>query len=457
MTVSAETTSLAATKAFLADLGAHLARLIGRIDTARAALAARGLDVDTLTRIDRVRAQTDAMAAFAAAGVEHLTDYHGQMEQAVNNTPEAADTDFYQPGATAPGGSTVGTPIASTPGEEPDQPPAGDDAADEDEAYARTMAEAAAFIDATSCSYPRQAPPGKDLQHRPAEGYEDDDEQPWMSLPVRSPKECDHTFTVCSHCLESWSWGHDLQVADVPTSVDVDTHHATADEFYRFAGDPDRDLPPYWVARHDRAVTSQIADEPVRTVLLEDGDRASATFAAECCDTTPDGPGAPRPGDRIDVAGGPDTGAVVTVSSSIPQGNGYRITGTDQNGRPYEAVVDAWNYEIAHRPAQQPPPAAEPEPSRRQQPTATDDTGHGLTTQQLAALHGLYQDLVKYGNGGPTIYGINVRRELEALADQGVIGRTGGWAYMIPWGSPGEQIIAATPDFSVGAHLSASR
>ncbi|SNY72917.1 hypothetical protein [Paractinoplanes atraurantiacus] len=352
--VSAETANIDAAREFFTSLGEHLSgTLIARARTARATLAQRNADTSTLALFDRIATHLAAMAATCTSGVEHLDTYHGNLEQAVNSTPEAADTDFYRPAAT-------------TPGEQPNPAPAANDsipgtAEDEDEAYARAMQEAAAFIDATTGSHPQQAPPGKDLQHRRAEGDEDD-EQPWMSLPVRSSSVCEHVDTVCSQCLEAWSWGHDLRVAEVPTSVDVDAHHATADEIYHFEGDPDRDLPPYWVARHDRTVTSQIADRPVSTILLADDDRASATFAGECCDTTPSGPGAPRPGDRIETSGEPGTGAgaaAVTISSSTPQGNGYLVKGTDQNGQPYEGVVDAWNYEIVHRPTHQQPARAQ--------------------------------------------------------------------------------------------------
>lgn len=76
--------------------------------------------------------------------------------------------------------------------------------------------------------------------------------------------------------------------------------------------------------------------------------------------------------------------------------------------------------------------------------------GHTLTNRQMVALHGLYKGLVKDNR---TVYGVNVRQALEALADRGIIARTGMGAYMIPWGSPGEQIIAATPDFAVSANL----
>jgi hypothetical protein len=76
--------------------------------------------------------------------------------------------------------------------------------------------------------------------------------------------------------------------------------------------------------------------------------------------------------------------------------------------------------------------------------------GVDITDRQLVALHGLYRGLVKTNN---TVYGTNVRRQLDALADEGVISRTGMSAYMIPYGSPGEAIIAASRDFVISAHL----
>jgi len=76
--------------------------------------------------------------------------------------------------------------------------------------------------------------------------------------------------------------------------------------------------------------------------------------------------------------------------------------------------------------------------------------GHEITDRQLVALHGLYKGLVK-PNG--TVYGVNVRQQLETLADQGIIARTGMGAFMIPWGSPGAQIIDATADFTISAHI----
>lgn len=75
--------------------------------------------------------------------------------------------------------------------------------------------------------------------------------------------------------------------------------------------------------------------------------------------------------------------------------------------------------------------------------------GHTITERQLYALHGLYKGALK----GTQVYGVNVSRQLATLADQGVIQRT-GWSYTIPFGGPGEAIINATPDYTLGEHIS---
>lgn len=79
--------------------------------------------------------------------------------------------------------------------------------------------------------------------------------------------------------------------------------------------------------------------------------------------------------------------------------------------------------------------------------------GHAITPKQLAALHGLYQGLVEVAPGGKrTVYGVNVKPQLDALAGKGII-RSDGWSYVIPYDSPGGDIIAATPDFTISMHL----
>lgn len=79
--------------------------------------------------------------------------------------------------------------------------------------------------------------------------------------------------------------------------------------------------------------------------------------------------------------------------------------------------------------------------------------GHSVTAKQIAALHALYRGLIEMQNGAPTVYGTNVHRQLDALADKRIIARTGMGDYMIPFDGPGAAIISATPDFPIGANL----
>ncbi len=117
--VSAETANIDAARRFFTSLGEHLSsQLSARVSTARATLAGRRADTATLAILDRIRTHLAAMAATCDAGVEHLTTYHGSMEQAVNATPEAADTDFYRPGSgTGPAGQPGEAPAAGGPGD----------------------------------------------------------------------------------------------------------------------------------------------------------------------------------------------------------------------------------------------------------------------------------------------------------------------------------------------------
>jgi hypothetical protein len=75
--------------------------------------------------------------------------------------------------------------------------------------------------------------------------------------------------------------------------------------------------------------------------------------------------------------------------------------------------------------------------------------GHTLTDRQMVALHGLYKGVLK----GTKVYGVNVARQLDTLADRNIIARTGMGAYMIPYGSPGADIISASNDFVISQHL----
>lgn len=168
---------------------------------------------------------------------------------------------------------------------------------------------------------------------------------------MRSAVVCDHVDTACPDCLDSWEYDHELRIAATPATVDLDTHRGAADEFYTFEGDPERQAPAYWVARHGRTVTSQIADEPVRTVLQGNDDFASAEFADGCCDDTPGAPGEIRPGDQIEVLGDRSSESnSVVVTGSVATSDGYAITGTGHDGESVSITVKGWGYRITRRP-----------------------------------------------------------------------------------------------------------
>ncbi|SNY72923.1 DUF5131 family protein [Paractinoplanes atraurantiacus] len=106
---SAETSNIDAARAFFTSLREHLADgLVAQVRTARATLAGRHADTTTLAVFDRISTQLAAMAATCGAGVEHLDAYHGHLEQAVNTTGEAADTDFYRPAGPVAAGQQPG-------------------------------------------------------------------------------------------------------------------------------------------------------------------------------------------------------------------------------------------------------------------------------------------------------------------------------------------------------------
>lgn len=75
--------------------------------------------------------------------------------------------------------------------------------------------------------------------------------------------------------------------------------------------------------------------------------------------------------------------------------------------------------------------------------------GHHVTEREMVALHAIYKDLIRNGK----VYGVSIRPQLSALADRGVIARTGIDAYMIPYDSPGARIVAASLDFMISSHI----
>jgi hypothetical protein len=283
-------------------------------------------------------AMQQAFAAAAAAAAGHAAELAKQttVQEAYDQAPDAGDKTYLT------GDTTSGTKQEKEQ-EKEEAPVIADDTAD------TPFEVVAGFINATNRSHRQRKPAGQDLQIRMREA--DGPDNPWISLRIRSTAACDHQDSVCARCLDSWEAGHEMRIAAVPVAVDLDSHRGGADEFYTFEGDPERDLPPYWVARHGRTVTSQIEGEPVATVLLRRDDFASAEFAEGCCDNTPGAPGEVRAGDRIEVFGNhPGGERELTVTASTAADGGYTVTGTDGDDRPVSVTVEAWLYKIARRP-----------------------------------------------------------------------------------------------------------
>lgn len=75
--------------------------------------------------------------------------------------------------------------------------------------------------------------------------------------------------------------------------------------------------------------------------------------------------------------------------------------------------------------------------------------GYDLTDRQMVALHAIYKGVLR----GREVYGVNVGRQLDTLADRGIISRTGMGDFMIPYGSPGADVVEASLDFVISQHL----
>ena len=283
--------------------------------------------------LDSGRDMQDAFATARAAAQAHLNELERQkaVQEQYDITPDAGDK-TYLTGATA---SSELTPEAPVTADDPDDIP---------------YEVAVAFINATTRTPSHRKPAGQDLQIRALDA--DDDDNPWTSVRIRSTAVCDHEDTACAGCLNSWQADHQFRIATVPVAVDLDSHRSSADEFYTFEGDPERNLPPYWVARHGRTVTSQLAGESVESFLRYRADFASAAFADGCCDNTPGAPGEIRAGDRIEIfANHPGDERELTVTAStVLDGDRYTVTGTDGDGPPVTVTVDAWQYKITRRP-----------------------------------------------------------------------------------------------------------
>lgn len=123
-----------------------------------------------------------------------------------------------------------------------------------------------------------------------------------------------------------------------------DAMKVAADEFYEFPGDREFRKYPYWVARTGTAVSSRVDGRDIRTVTYVDVPTARAHFAEETGE--PDGPGAPRVGDTIEVVYGKGQGSTFTVTSVYTAPVGFTVTGHPR----YSLDLLFGQYRIVSRP-----------------------------------------------------------------------------------------------------------
>src|SRR4051794_494301 len=131
-TATTEVATIMQTRTFFAGLGPACDDDVAQVELALATLAEFGLDEQTLDNFQTVQDDARRAAARCRATITVLDTRHGQLEEAVNATPDAARTDFYRDGApasagTAPSGRdpsmTTSTAAAGPPAEPPAEPP----------------------------------------------------------------------------------------------------------------------------------------------------------------------------------------------------------------------------------------------------------------------------------------------------------------------------------------------
>ncbi len=115
-----DVSTIAATRAFYAQLAASCQADVGQIELALANLAVLELDAATIAGLQSVQDDARRAAERCARLLEVLDVTHRLMEDAVTATPEAAKREFYQHGAAgvrAREGDTVTRPAALPPQE----------------------------------------------------------------------------------------------------------------------------------------------------------------------------------------------------------------------------------------------------------------------------------------------------------------------------------------------------
>ena len=98
MTVTTgETTNIEATRTYLSELAGHVqSDILSQLELADSTLRANKIDQATLGELDGIREQFNQAVTAIGDLVTGINERHAAVEEAVNSTPEVADTDWYR-------------------------------------------------------------------------------------------------------------------------------------------------------------------------------------------------------------------------------------------------------------------------------------------------------------------------------------------------------------------------
>lgn len=96
-TVSAETTTIGATRGYLTQLATYVQdSILSQLELAEATLRGAEMDAETLGHLAAVSEYFAAAKAGIESALATLNTKHALMEEAVQSTPDAATRDFYR-------------------------------------------------------------------------------------------------------------------------------------------------------------------------------------------------------------------------------------------------------------------------------------------------------------------------------------------------------------------------
>lgn len=94
--INGEVVNIEQTRQALRDIHEQASEFVTTVDALSASLQAADLDTQTLGEVAEIVDAAQNVQGRAEAAVKGLDARHGQVEEAINSTPHAANTDFYR-------------------------------------------------------------------------------------------------------------------------------------------------------------------------------------------------------------------------------------------------------------------------------------------------------------------------------------------------------------------------